>query len=158
MKTQQQVQLSKMTGTVNWDAFVTLTFVGKMTPAAVTKAIKTFCVSVERACFGRKKQKRLLRVPIIEQTAEATHVHLLVKKPSDRKHNWFRKLLADKWRKIRSSGWANLRKKHEEGKSSWYAVIADTKQDRDNVAGYITKYVPHDYSSVDIENIVTTSS
>jgi len=97
-------------------------------------------------------------MPCIEHTADATHVHLVIKKPNHFSHRNFKNLLAAKWKKIKFSGWSNLRMTNKNGLTGWYEIIEDTETDRHKVTDYITKHVPHDFSTVDFENVVTIDS
>lgn len=157
-KTRQQLELRKIIGSTKWDLFVTLTFRNKMTEDQISKSLKMFFISVERSCFGRQKEKRVCRLPTIEHSSEASHVHLLVKKPDNYTHAKFKDLLINKWKKVRNSGASNLQKRMKSQGKSWYEVIAESNDDRRKVADYITKYVPDDYSTVDFENTITTGS
>lgn len=152
-KTEEQQNLNEMIKQVEWDLFITLTFNRKRSQIEMTDSLKSFFMFVERKVFGRQKMKRLLRVAVFEETAESNHVHLLMKKPEFIKHAIFREILSDKWKKVRFSGWNNLRKNNE----SWYESINDTREDRNNVAFYSTKHVDKDYASVDFQNMVLTS-
>lgn len=139
-----------------WDVFITLTFSNKLTNEQVRRTLHRYFMHIERACFGRQaKVQKLFRAPVIEETAEATHVHILMIKPHDRKHSWFRDLLRSKWCGLNGVGKANLRKGNLDERGKWYQLITNTDVDRDKVIAYITKYVPKDYSTVDFENTVT---
>ena len=155
-KTKQQQKMMEMASNDKWDLFVTLSFTTIKTQDQVTKSLKLFFISVERTCFGRQATNKLIhRLPVIEHTSEATHIHLLIIKPYDKKFSEFRDVLMTKWKKVSGSGWSNLRKK--DGGSTWYMAITDTNEDRENVINYITKHIPHDYKTVDFENVMTTS-
>ena len=151
-KTEQQCGILQLASTTPWDLFVTLTFTSRRTQEQVTKALKAYFISLERTCFGRQSRyNNINRLPVIEHTAEATHVHIVMEKPDDHKHTHFRDLLLNKWLKIKGAGKANLRKSVE-GKS-WYEPITNTDEDREKVINYITKHVDRDFSTIDIENI-----
>ena len=151
-KTKQQVAILELAKVREWNVLVTLTFTSLMTQEQVTRALKPFLVAVERACFGRQaKVKSIHCLPVIEHTAEATHVHLAMLKPDDCKHKQFRDIMSRKWLKIKGAGRANLR--IDEDRKSWYEPIKDTDADRERVVCYISKKVASDYETVDIENI-----
>lgn len=151
--TEQQGEIAALAGSTEWNLLVTLTFTSARTQEQVTKALNAYFISIERRCFGRRASyERLKRLPVIEHTAEAIHVHIVMVKPENWKHKKFRDLLLAKWLKINGAGQSNLRKT-DDGKS-WYESIANTAEDRKKVVEYITKDVANDYSSVDFENIV----
>jgi len=152
-KTKQQTELLKLVGDINWDLFVTLTFSSKRTMAEASKVLRMFFISVERASFGKQANTlRIVRFPVIEHTAEATHFHILMIKPVDKNYAEFRNLLAHKWRKLSGTGKANLTANGE-----WYQPINDTYEDRTKVINYTTKYVNSDYETVDFQNTTITN-
>jgi len=150
--TAEQDELLNLASGNKWDLLVTLTFSSTRTQEQVTKALKAYFVSIDRSCLGKGARYTCIkRLPVIEHTAEATHVHIVIVKPARWSNQDFRQLLSTKWLKIRGAGKSNLQKMNRD--KSWYEPIGDTDTDRRNVIGYITKYVSKDFSSVDIENI-----
>jgi len=150
--TDQQDGILKLASNTKWNLFITLTFTSTRTQEQVTKALKVFFLAIDRTCFGRQDgYKHVKTFPIIEHTAEATHVHIVMVKPEHYKYAKFRDVLIKKWQKIKGAGQANLQKSDSE--KSWYEQIVDTAPDRKQVISYMSKQVSKDYSSVDFENI-----
>ena len=151
--TRQQLELLNLTDEVNWDLFVTLTFNSQRTMLQASKTLSSFFRHVERACFGRQANAmRLIRLPVIEHSAEATHFHIVMIKPADKKYAEFRDLLSKKWKKLSGAGWSNLRANGE-----WYKPIKATTEDREKTINYITKYVNSSFETVDFENTTITN-
>lgn len=147
-KTKQQYELLNLAGNIEWDLFVTLTFNSKRTMLQASKTLSAFFINVERASFGKQANTmRISRFPVIEHTAEATHFHILMIKPTDKKYAEFKDLLSKKWKRLSGTGWSNLRINGE-----WYKPIKDTDEDREKVINYTTKFVNTNYETVDFEN------
>jgi hypothetical protein len=149
-KTNEQQSLLSLTSGCGWDVFLTLSFTGKRTMTEASKTLRQLIIHLERKCFGRS-DKRLVRFPVIEHTSEATHFHILLCKPDDKSHDYFRGLVVEKWKRLTGCGWANLRVKEQK----FYQEISDSKEDRKRVTDYITKYVDSSYETVDFENTIT---
>lgn len=148
----QQILIDKLANNKEWDLFVTLTFSKKYDDEYISKTLRQFFICVERSCFGRKaKSKRIYRLPTIEHTFEASHLHVMIKKPENYKYDEFRDLLIKKWMKMYGCGRANLNKKNSHKK--WYLKINDSKKDRKKVLNYITKNVDKNFNGLDINNI-----
>jgi len=144
-KTPEQIELRKMVDS-DFNIFITLGWPGtyRRDPLAVTPDVIEFFKHVESKCFGRKS-KKISRLITLEYTEkDATHIHMVLKKPDDKSHEEFRKIVKNKWQKLKETGNRNMAEKSK----YWFQEIRNTEDDLNAVTDYITKCVKSDYSTV----------
>ena len=145
-KTEQQEELQQI-HKGDFDTFITLTFpwsAWKRTADSVTSVLSALFKHIERQCFGRQAgSNKIARLITLEYTAsEGSHLHIALKKPSDKTHEQFKTIIRNKWKRLNGTGKANL------NNSAWYQEITDTDEDRETVVSYITKDTDSKYSNV----------
>jgi len=150
----QQKALKEWFHKEDFDRFVTLTFMKQQQPLAANRTLKEFFNRVERKCFGRRhKRKNITRLPVLEHTANASHFHVALKKPSNWSDDDFKRLLRDQWSKLKGTGFTNLLLRNNGKDSSWYEKILDADEDKQRVVGYMAKGLDRNFSTLGIDNI-----
>ncbi len=146
---QLQNEMIAWVGKRRWDVFVTLTFKHKVTPKVASKTLHHFFNHLSRKC----KTKEIKRVPVLEHTANASHYHMTLSKPNNLTNADFQRLIRDCWTKLKGTGVSNLLLRNNGKESSWYEEIGNTKEDIENVIGYMTKTIGNGNETLDIMGV-----
>jgi len=151
----QQKELKEWLHKIDFDRFVTLTFINQQHTAVANRTLSEFFKRIERKCFGRSKYKiiNISRLPVLEHTENASHFHVALKKPSNWSDDDFKRLLKVQWSKLKGTGFTNLLLRNNGKESSWYETIVDTNDDKQRVIGYMAKRLDSNFSTLDIDNI-----
>ena len=144
-----QNQVIEWVGNRRWDLFVSLTFRHKVTEEVASKTLNQFFKHLCRKC----KTKEIKRVPLLEQTANASHYHMTLNKPDNWTDDDFKRAMRDCWCELKGTGISNLLLRNNGEKRSWYQVIGNTKGDVEHVVGYMTKTLGNTNDALDVMSV-----